>query len=466
MSEVKFKYSKTFREILRGMKDDIAKKLISSEDKKSTNLIDITDKKQFLKCVIDTHVSNMRCGKVIRKIVPNAKTVEVEVFVNKFRSKIFNCTFDIVTGMDIVKYYQKENYYKNPEKDSSLYGSCMTDKNPDVFDIYTKNKVRLIILKDNDTGKLLGRALLWDDVNEQKGVSMMDRPYVAFQALEYKFNDFAEDNNIFNWTDLYYEDLEYKLNTYDLEKFPYCDTFKLLNPDGTLVNKYIDYDTVKDGEVYKEFDRTDGSCTEHKGILYYDNIKDEVGKYTFKWDKIAKCNLDGRHYLKDNILSRGFHKDYLPLWKNRFHHISHLLDFDFENNELMCRLFLITIKEEFGSSYGAKNLLRSGDICDGFSNLHDGYSYQNIKYRVVGKRMREIVFPIKIKKIKYFLKIKLMPSGMKFDVMAVEKKVENIAGYKYKYEVIDKSLYSIQSKSLRDFINNKYFELKSDISRP
>lgn len=476
---MKFKYSKTFKNILKGMKDDIAKKLIKSEDKKSNNLIDITDKKQFLKCVIDSHVQNMRCGKVIKKLIPDAKTVEVEVFVNKFRSKIFNCTFEIVKGEDLIKYYQKNTYYKKPENESSLYASCMTDMKPSTFDIYTKNNVRLIILKDNDTDKILGRALLWDNINGDN-VSMMDRPYVAFQSLEWKFNDFAEENNFFVWRDINNEDLEYQLQYVDMERFPYCDTFKLLNPDNKLTNSYIDYDTVIDGEVYKELDCTGGSCTVHKGVQYFESIDDQVGKYTFDWDNIKKCKLDDRSYKKDNIGSNGIHKEYQHYWKSRFRHISDLSEFDFKNNKLICRLFLLTIKDEFSSNsiMSNKDLLRDGYASmRGFDNT-DVYGYNNIKYKVTGKRMREITFPIQIRKSpysfhdenkqhKYFLKFKLMPSGLKLTVMKSVKVTLDLddIGYKSDWEIVGDSFYNLKVKSLKDFIHNKYNQLYYDVKR-
>ena len=109
---------------------------------------------------------------------------EVSILMEKI--KIINnyCSdyFEIISGKDIIKYYNIDNYYSI---NGSLGGSCMKAKNDyNKLVFYSKNSnISLIILKVKD--KILGRALLWTTITGDK---IMDRIYVNDDKLVSSFH--------------------------------------------------------------------------------------------------------------------------------------------------------------------------------------------------------------------------------------------------------------------------------------
>lgn len=103
-------------------------------------------------------------------------------------------TFSIVTGADIVKYYNQDSFYKST---GELSNSCMryTEKNH-LIEFYSKNSnVSMIIFKPNGLDKIMGRALLWTTTDGEK---IMDRIYTCDSKLISLFHKYAKDNNIIN----------------------------------------------------------------------------------------------------------------------------------------------------------------------------------------------------------------------------------------------------------------------------
>jgi len=201
----------------------------------------------------------------------NPKTLQAHLEYTKMLSNYDESLFSIVTGDDIVKYYNFNNYFKNT---GDLGTSCMRhDHNMDSIKFYAKNSnVSLIIMKPKDLDSIMARALVWTTVDGHK---VMDRIYTCDSKLVSLFHRYAENNNYINiynvrkfngnernlmsmspgnWTTDYDRnfivDLDYlppefekmriypkfristnnrRTSTSDNLKFPYLDNFNLIN---------------------------------------------------------------------------------------------------------------------------------------------------------------------------------------------------------------------------------------------
>lgn len=94
--------------------------------------------------------------------------------------------FVIVTGNEIIKYYNEETYYSYS---GSLGNSCMRHSDCETFfDLYKDLAQMLICIKDK---KIRGRAIIW----KLKDKTLMDRVYVCDDYVEQQFIDYAKQQN-------------------------------------------------------------------------------------------------------------------------------------------------------------------------------------------------------------------------------------------------------------------------------
>lgn len=186
------------------------------------------------------------------------KTSDIEKFVNAFTSNINfqKESFDnisIVSGEDIRKWYLFSNYYNDK---GQLGASCMRyERCQKYLDIYVDNPdvCQLIILKQDD--KLIGRALLWTDIDGKK---YMDRVYISKDSYVSIFNKYfksIKDSKFIN-----YEDINIKIGNKDYDYYPYLDSLRYL--------KYIDGYAILSNKVpttaYLRLDETDGRFVRFK----------------------------------------------------------------------------------------------------------------------------------------------------------------------------------------------------------
>jgi hypothetical protein len=152
----------------------------------------------------------IRIGRLVNSLMSAVKKPvtqkEVEDFTNAYKSAwdMVNdafLKFDVVSGYDIVKWYNESNY----ESDSSTLGSsCMRyDECEEYFGIYTENSdvVKLVILYSDKGGSIKdgkfkstyikGRALLW---KTNQGDMFMDRIYTNNDSDVELFKQFSEKN--------------------------------------------------------------------------------------------------------------------------------------------------------------------------------------------------------------------------------------------------------------------------------
>lgn len=194
------------------------------------NYIDITDKDDTISFTSDIKASKfgfdtfkmkgrseIKIGRFARSLLTNSKVVEyldveddVEIsklsnkdyedFVNLFKSTYQKQSykFVLVSGEDIVKYYNEDNYSTST---GQLGSSCMrygpnsnNDSCSDFFGIYTENEcVRLLVYLD-ESGKVLGRSIIWK-LSESPCDSkyFMDRIYTASDSDLIKFQNYADN---------------------------------------------------------------------------------------------------------------------------------------------------------------------------------------------------------------------------------------------------------------------------------
>jgi len=256
----KLKYSDDFRNLLTSIIDNlIAKDLLKIEGKlyflpfNNVNYIQNTNKVTVSFYKNDTSINvEMKIGKFITKLYTlvhkRFTNEQVEEFVNTYKGMVmFDETFanfHLVQGTDIKKYYHYSNYQENK---GVLGNSCMKhDSLQKVFKIYTKNtdKVSLLILKDPNTGKIRGRAIVWKNINMRAGskesgvksikVNFMDRIYSYDDSVTEQFKMYAKING---WM--------YKQKQNSGPNGPFIFENKIL-PNDTKLFFYLDYfDKIK-----------------------------------------------------------------------------------------------------------------------------------------------------------------------------------------------------------------------------
>lgn len=176
---------------------------------------------------------------------------DIEEFVNIFKSYFIPSKNNliVVDGGDILNWYLEDSYSKTLGiKTGSLWNSCMRQSERNKFMLlYAKNpdKVKMLIFLTED-GKLRSRALLWQDVRDNNGVSykVMDRVYSIYDHDVFLFKSWAKENgyiskleqsakceNLFD-VNGYSASINcfVSLPIHDLSYYPYLDTFKYYNP--------------------------------------------------------------------------------------------------------------------------------------------------------------------------------------------------------------------------------------------
>ena len=292
-------------------------------------------------------------GKVINKIFPGkykpngVPGEDIESFTNEVKverkksEEIFN-RFKIVSGKDIIKYYDVSSYYSGAFGGSNLGGSCMRYSYcSNYIEFYAKNPdVKLVIfMSDEEEDKILGRALLWNieyiDGNKVDR-KFMDRIYYIYDTDLHFFKEYAKknewlykrrqnmssDEDIVDTLDdtsnsrVFRTTTTFKTNS----QYPYMDTMKYFHhDDGYLTN---DSDEG-DGSSYF-LESTHGDYDERGGIWveYYDRYihEDELiwcefgDEYRYSDDAVWIERHDlyaTTDYVEDHLVYSEFQDEYL-----------------------------------------------------------------------------------------------------------------------------------------------------------
>ena len=211
---------------------------------------------------------------------------EIDDLISCFKKEI-DADFEIVEGKDITRYYNYSKYATIAgEETGTLWNSCMRhDKCNEYFGLYEDN-CKMLILKQRGTGKIYGRAILWnlEGSSDFKGKVLMDRIYVVKDYMVGLFKDFADKND---WFHLESQSLgtytfEKRDKTYTLEETDECYVELVKSPDSyeyfpyidTFYLEYCDYDN----RLFTCCDESDEYYDEDDEEYYSDNPLGYIGR--------------------------------------------------------------------------------------------------------------------------------------------------------------------------------------------
>lgn len=251
-----------------------------SDSKIKQNYFDLVDSEDMVGFVSDTKVrgkydeieenpeypyvmpgrGEVKIGKIVNYICSlrniSVTDSEREEFVNAWKSstEVSSIQFKLVSGDDIAKYYNQNNYYSNK---GTLGSSCMRDESGKIFKIYTENpkKVKLLVYVDSDD-KVHGRALVWK-VKKSPCESnyFMDRVYTNRDSDVNRFKKFADNEGWFykkrinshdnDGVEFVYKgsqvagEVKVKLDG-NFRNYPYVDTMSFLSKDKDFLSNLSD----------------------------------------------------------------------------------------------------------------------------------------------------------------------------------------------------------------------------------
>ena len=188
-------------------------------------------------------------GTFVGKIFKDISSKDVERFSNLYKSISKKAKFNlrVVSGEEIRRFY----YYESYQSDRGTLGaSCMKhDSSQKLLRIYSDNpeQVKMLVMLDENE-LLMGRALLWNF----DSYKIMDRIYtVCDEDLSPWFKRWATENGyLFKSEQNWYNTLQFErigdkkqelklkltLKNKDHSYYPYMDTFKFVDDEGTIYN--------------------------------------------------------------------------------------------------------------------------------------------------------------------------------------------------------------------------------------
>lgn len=233
-----------------------------------------SDIKQIEMFVQGASRSKVKIGRLLNRTINNPKKYP-ESLIDRFVVYLQSCSKDsewtikLVKGDEIARYYDSSSYSQENKWGTSLWQSCMTDKqgmgHKNLFDIYTKNpeSCSLAIMVDSN-GKLGARALVWNvsHLNDKESGSetsfqFMDRVYSINEWMVTKMRTWAAERGMahrmfnmgFNCDNIIWDDKQYhgvkmvvKVKKIYYSAFPYLDTFNRYDVKGGRLLNYTDND--------------------------------------------------------------------------------------------------------------------------------------------------------------------------------------------------------------------------------
>ena len=241
---------------------------------KNLNSIEITNNEND---ILSLTRSKIKIGRFLNKVINTPKKYPeslIDKFVVYLQSNSKNTDdkwkISLVKGDEIAKYYNSNNYRSENKFGSSLWQSCMSDKQKlssypgesalkNIFDIYTKNpEVCSLLIMTDESGKLAARALVWNVSVKQKekdlgNIKFVDRIYSTEDWMVMKIQNWAKENGMarrltnigYNCSDIFYDGGKYyevqmdvSVNKIYYSAFPYLDTFNYYDVKGGRLLNY------------------------------------------------------------------------------------------------------------------------------------------------------------------------------------------------------------------------------------
>ena len=178
--------------------------------------------------------NTIKVGKFIKKVLGNLLDIEVERFVNSFKTSSIadSLKVELVSGKDITYWYNSDNY---EEIKGTLGNSCMAGKQ--FFQLYEENpEVCQLAIIQRD-GKLIARALVWKVESDNAEIKYyMDRPYSTKDHYVNILTNWAKSKDMVLWSRSFgcaefrgkeiSPDMKVKVKKVNYANFPYLDTFR------------------------------------------------------------------------------------------------------------------------------------------------------------------------------------------------------------------------------------------------
>lgn len=287
-----FILSKKIIKILKKIDDNVSREILKLAENKilfKESFIDITDKEDIISFMSSDKINKMiydkldnvydicwdnnqrieiKIGRMIYRLMGDKISgYEIESFVNKYKSiikskKLYR-NFKLIKGEEIKKWYSSKNY---SDGGGNLKDSCMRHEYCQRFlDFYTKNpeKIRMLILLDDNKEKILGRSLLWK-LDRPDNEFFMDRIYYSddfisnmfiSQAIKNKWL-YRTDNmenllNVIKDNKLTMATMVVKLKEQIYDYFPFLDNLAFYDPvTFTLTNNPKYFKSLGSKEYY------------------------------------------------------------------------------------------------------------------------------------------------------------------------------------------------------------------------
>jgi len=202
----------------------------------------------------NTNRVDIKIGRFLRKFLSKQSLIDftitdkdIEDFVNLFKSYFTpdKTRLQVIDGDEVLKWYLEDNYATTCGlRSGGLWKSCMRQPERNKYMVlYTKNisLVKMLIFLTDD-GKLRARALLWENVVDKDGntYKVMDRIYSIYDHDIFLFKGWAKENGYITKleqsakSEVLFDvngqatklELKIKLNNWELDDYPYLDTFK------------------------------------------------------------------------------------------------------------------------------------------------------------------------------------------------------------------------------------------------
>ncbi len=252
----------------------------------------------------------------IKQILPTFSDDSIQKFVLKYRTVLKENkeeqNFELVEGNDIVYYYDSRNYENH---DGTLGSSCMSGEEAgEYLNCYRNNpnQCKMLILKNETSDKIKGRALVWH-LTVPENTIFMDRIYVNDDYDVMLFKNYAKKQGWLSKSQQVYGNvsldlpdgtkkeikLEVVLDNVNYNLYPYVDTvryfYKDLKTMASHANLKSDYIILTDTEGHYEGWDDDN---DDEDPLVYDAYNDEnIPEHRATW-----CEYDQAYINTDDAI--------------------------------------------------------------------------------------------------------------------------------------------------------------------
>jgi len=344
-------------------------------------------------------------GKVMRKLFPSDTLSDksIQTISNHYKGLVEKkkSDFEIVNGYKIKKYFHYSSYEQ--QERGTLAQSCMRhSKTQGLLDFYAKNEnIKMLILYSKNTpDTITGRALIWET---KEGYKIMDRIYTIDGHYDILFNEWASDNEYHrklnnNWYDTkrfvspdgknVELELSVKLKVTKDIYYPYLDTFKWLDNDGTIYNYLPKNDSQLDVGGSDYLMSNSRSYSKYIRSEFKPSMKVLInldGRYS-GYDSLLYDDIDKYYRIKDYVVKSS----YKDIYTNRERTIYSKINNDniFKEDCISDKLFGIIFNKKYDNHNNKKYMMSV--ILDKVRQIYSSGYINNSKFEMYKKKFEEL----------------------------------------------------------------------------